>query len=303
PSVDGELTGYIKRKYGGIYGVIRAVDQLRRNVDHREAEGAVLERVDDACLHRRNVIARHHAALDLLAEAEARAARQRFDVEHDVAVLAVTARLLLVAAALHDALLDGLAVADRGFVRHGGDAGAIGQPLGGHAQLHLTLPPYHHFMRLGVVDDADGRVLLEQFRERLPQLDVVLAFLGGDRDGQHRRMGRDLGERRMRLLAVAQGVAGFGMIELSERDGIAGSGPPPLPALPPNELEHTRPPPPPAVGVQESGAVSNFSAEHAGHRHLAAVRGIDGLEHVSNWMAPLHAEPFCGLRDAGGLVA
>ena len=135
--------------------MIGAVDQLRRDVDHRKAEGAVLERVDDALLHRRNIIARHHAALDLLGEGEARAARQRFDVEHDVAVLAVAARLLLVATALHDALFDGLTIADRRLVADGGYAEAIGEPLGGDAQLHLTLSPQHHFMRFGIVDDAD----------------------------------------------------------------------------------------------------------------------------------------------------
>ena len=111
--VDGEAAGELERHVGGVDGVIGAVDQLHRDVDHREAERPVLERVDDALLHRRDVVARHHAALDLLGEGEARAARQRLDVEHDVAVLAVAARLLLVAAALQDPLLDGLAIADR----------------------------------------------------------------------------------------------------------------------------------------------------------------------------------------------
>ena len=79
--------------------VIGAVDQRDREIDHREAERAVLERVDDALLDRRDVIARHHAAGDLLLELEAGAARQRLDLEHHVAELAVTAGLLLVAAA------------------------------------------------------------------------------------------------------------------------------------------------------------------------------------------------------------
>src|SRR6476661_1027193 len=139
--VDREPTGELKRHVGGIDRVIGAVDQLRRDVDHREAERTVLERVDDAFLHRRNVVAGHDAALDLLAEAEARSARQRLDVENDVTVLAVAARLLLVATALHDALLDGLAITHRRLVRDGGNAETIGQPLGGDAQLHLTLAP------------------------------------------------------------------------------------------------------------------------------------------------------------------
>ena len=89
----------LERHVGGIDRVIGAVDQRHRDVDHREAERAVLERVDDALLDRRDVIARHHAAGDLVLELEAGAARQRLDVEHDVAELAVAAGLLLVAAA------------------------------------------------------------------------------------------------------------------------------------------------------------------------------------------------------------
>src|SRR5205807_9156532 len=58
----------------------------------------------------------------LLLEHEAGAARHRLDVEHDIAELAVAARLLLVATALHDRLLDSLAVADGGPAPLDGDA-------------------------------------------------------------------------------------------------------------------------------------------------------------------------------------
>ena len=46
PLVDGEPAGELKRHVGGIDRVIGAVDQLGRDVDHREAERPVLERVD-----------------------------------------------------------------------------------------------------------------------------------------------------------------------------------------------------------------------------------------------------------------
>ena len=97
--------------------------------------------------------------LDLLGEG-ARAARERLDVEDDVSILAVPSGLLLVPAALDDRLLDGLAIADRRLVRGGGDAKAIRQALGGDPQLHLALSPQHDLMRLGVVHDADRRILL-----------------------------------------------------------------------------------------------------------------------------------------------
>src|SRR4029077_3439235 len=102
----------LKRHVRRVDGMIGTIDQLRRDVDDRKSERTVLERVGHPLLHRGDVIARHDAALDFLGEGEAGAARQRLDVEYDIAVLAVTAGLLPVAAALHDALLDGLAIAD-----------------------------------------------------------------------------------------------------------------------------------------------------------------------------------------------
>ena len=106
-------------------------------------------------------------------------------------------------------------------------------------------------------------ILLEQFGQRLPELDVVLALLGGDRHRQHRRIGNDLGHRRMRLLAVAQGVAGLGMVELAERHGVAGLGRTALLALLAHELEHRRDAPGVPLGGGEMDAVADLAAEHA----------------------------------------
>src|SRR6185437_15022920 len=113
----------------------RRCDRSRRPAPHAgpppEAERAVLERVDHAFLDRRDIIARHHAAGDLVFEREARAARHRLDVEHDIAVLAVAAGLFLVAAALLHALANGLAVTDRRLAPLDGDAVTVGEPLCG----------------------------------------------------------------------------------------------------------------------------------------------------------------------------
>src|SRR5215471_20419939 len=106
----------------------------------------------------------------------------------------------------------------------------------------------------------------------------------------------------MRLLSVAQGVAGFGVVELAERDGLAGFGGTALLAVLAHELEYSRDTSGLPVGIQEIGAVSDFSREHAGDRHLAAVRAVDGLEHVSNGLTRLQAEPLCGVGDARRLV-
>ena len=68
-----------------------------------------------------------------------------------------------------------------------GDAEAVGQPLGRDPQVHLALPPEHDLVRLRVVHHRDRGIFLEQLVQRLAELDVVLALLGGDRDREHRR--------------------------------------------------------------------------------------------------------------------
>ncbi len=236
-------------------------------------------------LHRGDVVARHHAALDLVNEFEALVARQRFDVEHHVAVLAVATRLFLVTAALDDALLDGFAIADGGLVRRDHHAVAVGEPLGGNPQVHFALPPSHDLVRLRVVHDADRGVLLEQPVQRLAELDVVLALLGGDRKRQHRRQRRDPGERRMRLLAGGERIAGVGVIELAQRDGVAGLCFVALLGILAEQLEHPGNASGFLLGGDEAGAVADPPVEHARDRHLAAVRGVKGFHHVGDRIA------------------
>src|SRR5262249_41574736 len=96
-------------------------------------------------------VARHHAALDLVREGKAGAARQRLDVEHDVAELAMTTRLLLVAAALDDGFADGFPITDGWRPPYDGVPEARGQALRRDPQVHLTLPPDHDFVGLGIV--------------------------------------------------------------------------------------------------------------------------------------------------------
>src|SRR3954451_17790495 len=92
-------------------------------------------------------------------------------------------------------------------------------------------------MRLGIVDDGDRGIFLKQLRERLAQLDVVLALLGGDRDAQNRRMGSDLRNRRLRRLAVRQAVTALGMIKLAEFYWLAGFGRAALVSVLPDNLK------------------------------------------------------------------
>src|SRR5690606_31899511 len=74
----------------------------------------------DALVHRRDVFARHHTALDGVDELVAAARRQRLELEHDVTVLAATARLLdELAFDFFAGLANGFAVGHLGFAHVG----------------------------------------------------------------------------------------------------------------------------------------------------------------------------------------
>ena len=284
--------------------MIRAVDQRHGEIDHREAERSVRQRVDDAFLDGGNIIARHDAAGDLLLEGKARAARQRLDVEHDVAVLAVAARLLLVAAALDDAFADGLAVADARLAPLDGDAEAVAQPLGGDAQVHFALAPQHHFVGFRIVLDGDRRIFLGELVQGLAELDVVLALLRRDGNGEHRRIGLDLGERGMGLLAGRERVAGLGLVELGEGDGLADRGRAALLGGLADELEHAGDAAGLVVTGQQRRAVAGLAGNHPRDRHLAAVGRVQRLQHIGDGVAAgFHAEAFRGFHDARRFVA
>src|ERR1700722_3394755 len=270
-------------------------------IDHGKAEGSVFEGVDDAFLDRGNVVPRHDTAGDLVFERETRAARHRLDVDHDIAVLAVAAGLFLVPAALHHALPDGLAVANRRLAPLPRHAIAIAEPFGGDAQVHFALAPQHHFVRLRIVHDDDRRIFLGELVERLAELDVVLALFCRNRDRQHRRGRLDLGDRRVRLFAGAERVAGLGLVELGKADGIADRRRAALLARLTGEFEHAGATTGLLVAGHENRTVAGLAGEHADDRHLAAVRGVLGLEHIADGGGTrrLDAEPLRRLGDAG----
>ena len=108
----------------------------------------------------------------------------------------------------------------------------------------------------------------------------------------------------MRLLADGQGVAGRGVVELAERDGLADRGRAALLGVLADELEDAGDAAGIALGRQEGRAVGDLPVEHARDRHLAAVRGVQRLDHIGERVgAGLDAEPLDGGRDVGRLVA
>jgi hypothetical protein len=190
------------------------------------------------------------------------------------------------------------------FMREGGNAETIGQPLGCYAQLHLALTPQNHLVRFRIVLDADRGILLKQLVQRLAELDVVLAFLAGNCHGEHGRIGPNLRQRRMRLLAGGERIAGIGVIKLGERHGLAGLRGAPLLGGLAEKLEHASHPAGVALGRDKDGAVGDLAIEHADNRHFAAVRCVQGLHHIGHRIiARFEAEALGGVGHPRRLMA
>src|SRR5262245_11003675 len=94
--------------------MVASVEQGHGHIDHWEPHRPLLHRVLDALLNRRDPLLRDCPAMDLLLELEAFAATQRPDLDDHVAILAMAARLLLVATPLLCRFTDRFTIADRG---------------------------------------------------------------------------------------------------------------------------------------------------------------------------------------------
>ena len=121
------------------------------DVDHRKSQRSALQMLAGARLDRRDELARHGAADDLVLELEALAARERADLDLDVAELAVPARLLLMAAVRVGALADRLPVGRARRVRLDLDIVLVLQPVEGDAQMDLALTPQQGLVGLALV--------------------------------------------------------------------------------------------------------------------------------------------------------
>src|SRR5947207_15766584 len=124
--------------------MVLTVEQLHFEIDHRLAERAFLQVIDQPLLDRWNEVSRHHAAHDLVDEAEARAARQGLDLDLDVGELAVAAGLALVARMLGGAGLDALAIGDARRRSVDRDVVAAGELVDRYPEMQLALSPEQH---------------------------------------------------------------------------------------------------------------------------------------------------------------
>ena len=147
----------------------------------------VVERHLHALLHGRDEDGGDHAALHLVDELEAAAARERLDLEVDLAELAGAAGLLLVPAVALGLLRDRLAVGDLG--RLGVDLQLVlrGHLLELHAHVQLAQAAHHRLVRGGVALDPQAGILDLQLVQHLEEALLVALLLRLHRDGVHRR--------------------------------------------------------------------------------------------------------------------
>ena len=87
----------------------------------------------------------------------------------------MAAALALEAGMLLGAAPDRLLVGNRGAPAVDREVVAIAQPVDRDLQMNVALTPQHHFLRVGILLELEGGVLLDQFADRARQLDVVLA--------------------------------------------------------------------------------------------------------------------------------
>ena len=156
----GALAGGDKGYLFGIHRMVLAVVDDYLHVLHRvTGDGALLEHLLDAFLHRGNELAGYRATHHLVGELEAGAPGQRFDFQEDFTELSRAARLLLVAMVAFGRAQDRLHVGD--LWRSGGDVDAelVLHALHDDPQMQFAHASQDRFVGVCVEFDLQARVL------------------------------------------------------------------------------------------------------------------------------------------------
>ena len=194
-------------------------------VDHRVAgQDALRHCLAQPLLDGGDVLLRHDAAHDPVAEGKARAHLGRREFDHDVPVLAVAARLALVP------VVDARRLANCFAIRH---------PRCGrlHGRAELALEPIHDDVDMGVAHgrqhrlagavlapNLDRRLLLGEPMECLPELVEIGLRLRLDRDLETRLREFDCRELNRVRLVGDEGIARMGGGQLGHRGDVSGTG-------------------------------------------------------------------------------
>ncbi len=174
------------------------------------------------CVDRGDVLLRDGPAGDLVDELVAPAGAGGLQGDDHVAVLALAAGLADVAELdLLHLLADGLPVGHLGLAHVGVHVELAEHPVHQDLEVELAHPGDDRLAGLLVGLDPEGRVLLGQREQGLGQL--VLVGLGLGLDGHvDDRLGEGQRLEHHRLVGVAQGVPGGGLLEPDRGHDVAG---------------------------------------------------------------------------------
>ncbi len=152
---------------------------------------------------------------------EAGAARQRRNVDDDVAELSVSAGLLLVPPALGHGFADRFLVGNLRRVRNEFEPVLRLHLLARDTQMHLALAGEKRLVRVLHMRHDERAVLLDKLRHRRRHLHLVLAVLHRDRDVIDRRQNVRHFERLGRRAVVTERVSGLDRVEAAESYRVA----------------------------------------------------------------------------------
>ena len=175
---EGALAGGDKGDLLGIHRMVLAVVDDHFHVLHRiPRDGAFLENLLDALLHRRYELAGYRPTNHLVGKFVAAAPRQRFDFQKDFAELSGATRLLLVAVVPLGRAQHRLPVGD--LRRPGGDVDAefVLHALHNDPQVQFAHAPQDRFVGLGVEFDLQARVFGGHLVQRVGEF-LFLPALG-----------------------------------------------------------------------------------------------------------------------------
>ena len=275
-----------------------AGDQIDRDIDDRKADRSMEQRLNHTFLNRRDIVARDGPADDAVGIGKAGAARQRFHLDRYIGELSVPAALTFEAGMLLGSLPDRLLVGDPGAPAVDREVVAAAQAVDGNLQMDVALPPQDHFLRIGILFELEGGVLLDQLADCACQLDVVGAPLGGDREAVGRL--RTFRLRQWRGLAGrGQDGAGGDLLHSRQPDNLARLSSGNLLLLSADQAQQAGD----AAAVQHH-AFGDRAAPDPNQRQLAGVRQVIGLEHLRQRLAfRSDPQPLGGLPGRRRLMA
>ena len=203
--------------------MVRAVEQRHFDVDHRVAgEHAIAQCLFDPLLHRRDVLARHRAALDRVDELVALARLVRRELEPHVTVLAAATRLLDELALGFNLFAERLAVGHLRLANARLDAEFAPHTVDQNLEMQLAHAGDDRLARFLVGAHTERRIFLREAPERDAHLLLIRLGLRLDRLRDH-RVGELHALERDDLADVAQRLAGRNVLQAYRSRDITGA--------------------------------------------------------------------------------